>query len=245
MSTSTFFNFYNSYSEQTLYEDLIIEGIKNYGHDVYYCPRTLVADDDIYGEDTISEYNSAYYVETYIKSYDAYEGDGSFLSKFNLEIRDQIRFIIAGRTFQNEIGCEENLDRPQEGDLIYSPMMKRVFVIMFVNDKTTFYQLGHLPAYELTCEVWEYSSQRLDTGIPEIDSIAHKHSLDLASFGINTNISETLVDNNGQPLTQGQFDYDEQNQDIFADNDEFASENSSNNIADFSKSDPFAPGGNC
>ena len=103
--------------EQSLVEDLMIESISIYGHQVYYCPRTLVAKDDIYGEDTISEYNNAYLIDMYIRSFDSYEGDGTFLSKFNLEIRDQMTFTVARRTFYNEISTQEFIDRPQEGDL--------------------------------------------------------------------------------------------------------------------------------
>ena len=75
-----------------------------YGHDMFYCPRTLVAKDDIYGEDALSEYNNNYEIDMYIKSYDSYEGDGTFLSKFNLEIRDQMTMTVSVRNFNDEIG---------------------------------------------------------------------------------------------------------------------------------------------
>ena len=41
-------------SEQYLYEDLIIEAIGIYGHDVYYLPRELVNEDELFGEDPLS-----------------------------------------------------------------------------------------------------------------------------------------------------------------------------------------------
>ena len=86
MTTSVYFNNFLNSSEQNLIEDLMIESIRVYGHNMYYCPRTVIAKDDIYGEDTISQYNSNYFVEMYINSFESYEGDGQFLSKFNLEI---------------------------------------------------------------------------------------------------------------------------------------------------------------
>ena len=38
-------------AEQRLHEDLIIESLRQFGHDIYYMPRTLVNKDIILGED--------------------------------------------------------------------------------------------------------------------------------------------------------------------------------------------------
>lgn len=235
MARSVFFDNFTNFNEQSLLEDLIVESIKIYGHDLYYCPRTLVAKDEIYGEDAVSEYNSNYLIEMYIKSFDSYEGDGTFLSKFNLEIRDQMRFVVARRIFDEEVGSTENLIRPREGDLIYSDMMKRLFVIMYVNDKPSFYQLGALQTYELTCEVFEYSNERLNTGIQEIDDIENKYSFAPDAFGVLDTNGTTIVDSNGQTIVQGDFSFDEQLQDTYADNDEFEQENETDGIVDFTE----------
>jgi hypothetical protein len=165
LTTNFYFNNFNSSQEQILIEDLVIESIKIYGHDMYYCPRTLVAKDDIYGEDTLSEYNISYSIDMYIRSYDSYEGDGTFLSKFNLEIRDQMTLTVSIRNFMNEIGNLEGIVRPREGDLIYIPMVDRIMIIKYVNKTPIFYQMGSIQMYDLVCEVFEYSSERLNTGI--------------------------------------------------------------------------------
>lgn len=224
--------------EQSLIEDLVIESISIYGHQVYYCPRTLVNKDDIYGEDTISEYNNAYLVDMYIRSFDSYEGDGTFLSKFNLEIRDQMTFTVARRTFANEIGTQAFIDRPQEGDLIVSPMTKRVMVIKYVNNQPIFYQMGALQVWDLVCETWEYSNERLNTGIALVDDVEDENSFALEVFGILDNTGAVITDNNGYVIVQGQFSFDEQNLDVYADNDEIAEEGEG--IIDWSKRDPFS-----
>ena len=162
--------------EQDLIESLVVESISIYGHGVYYCPRTLNNKDTLYGEATLSSYDSAYNIDMYIKSFDNYEGDGTFLSKFNLEIRDQVTFSLARRTFYNEIGNDANIDRPQEGDLIYSPMMNRLFIIKYVSQTAIFYQMGSLQIWDLVCEMFEYSNEDLNTGIAEIDNIEKKYS---------------------------------------------------------------------
>ena len=101
MATNVYFNNFTNSQEQILIEDLVLESIKMYGHDVFYCPRTLIAKDDIYEEDTISEYNMSYQIDMYIRSYESYEGDGQFLSKFGLEIRDQVTFTVSVRNFMD------------------------------------------------------------------------------------------------------------------------------------------------
>ena len=53
--------------EQTLYEDLMIEQLKIYGQDVFYIPRTLVKEDNLFGEDTLSKFDDAYLIECTLK----------------------------------------------------------------------------------------------------------------------------------------------------------------------------------
>ena len=238
MSTSVFFNNFQNSHEQILIEDLVMESIKIYGHDVYYCPRTLVAKDDIYGEDTLSEYKTAYYVDMYIRSYDSYEGDGTFLSKFNLEIRDQITFTVSVRNFMNEVGQLEMIDRPQEGDLVYFPMTDRLLVIKYVNKTPVFYQMGSIQMYDLVCEVYEYSSERLNTGIAAIDNIEKKHSLDMSIFGFLTQDDFFITDTDGYIIVQADYNFETQAGDAFEDNTEFQLEGEE--ILDWTQIDPFS-----
>lgn len=233
-----FFNNFENSMEQDLIESLIVESIGIYGHSLYYVPRTIVAKDDIYGEDPLSEYNSAYFTDVYIRNYDSYEGDGTFLSKFNLEIRDQVTLTMARRTFLSEIGSYENLIRPREGDLIYSPMMKRMFVIKYVNNTSVFYQMGSLQTWDLVCEVFEYSNERFNTGVEEIDSIEERFSFDINQFALGTDVGDLITDANGYPIIASTFDNDEQLADVLSDNDEIVEE--SNNVIDWSDRDPFS-----
>lgn len=239
MATNKFFNNFSNSGEQDLIESLIVESISIYGHDVYYCPRTLTRKDDVYGEDALSEYNDAYLIDVYIKSFDAYGGDGSFLSKFNLEIRDEIKFTMARRTFSKEISLYNQQERPKEGDLIYSTMMKRLFVIKYVNNTPIFYQMGTLQTWDLTCEVFEYSNERINTGIEEIDSIQTSYSTAEDLDAIMTNDGNIIVDNTGVPIgLDSIFDFEEKNSDVLADNLEIQQEAVDSNIV-WSESNPF------
>lgn len=240
MSTSFYFNNFSNSQEQVLIEDLVLESIRVYGHDMYYCPRTLVAKDDIYGEDTISEYKTAYYIDLYIKNVDSYEGDGNFLSKFNLEIRDQMTLTVSVRNFMNEIGNLEMIDRPQEGDLIYIPMLDRLLVVKYVNKNPVFYQMGAIQMYDLVCEMFEYSSERFSTGIDAIDSIETNLSLDASEYAILTQDGFIITSQDGYQIVQGGYDFETQARDPFEDNTEFETEGDS--ILDWSQIDPFSEG---
>ena len=99
MTTNKYFNNFAYAREQDLVEDLTIEAIKIYGHEVKYLPRTLQREDALFGEDTLSKFDDAIGIEMYIKNVEGFEGEGDFLSKFNLEIRDQITFTVARKRF--------------------------------------------------------------------------------------------------------------------------------------------------
>lgn len=240
MTTNFYFNNFNNSQEQSLIENLVMESIKIYGHDVFYCPRTLEAKDDIYGEDTLSRYKGSYEIDMYIRSYDSYEGDGQFLSKFNLEIRDQVTFTISVRNFEDEIGQYEGITRPREGDLVYLPMADRLMIIKYVSKTPVFYQMGAIQMYDLVCEVFEYSGERLDTGIPAIDSIEKENSLDMGIYALLTTDGYSILTSQGDQIIQSGFNYEQQAGDAFEDNTEFQLEGDA--ILDWSKVDPFSEG---
>jgi hypothetical protein len=205
---------------------------------MFYCPRTLIAKDDIYGEDSLSEYNEAFPIDLYIKSYDSYEGDGSFLSKFNLEIRDQMTLTVSVRNFMNEIGSITTLERPQEGDLIYIPMVDRIMIIKYVNKNPVFYQMGSIQMYDLTCEIFEYSSEKLNTGIAAIDSIEQDNSIAMEIFGLVTTDGFVITDQDGYQIIQSGYNFETQAGDSYEDNTEVQLEGEA--ILDWSQIDPFS-----
>jgi hypothetical protein len=138
-------------SEQLLYEDLVIEGLRMYGQDVLYIPRATITTDEILNEN-YSRFNDAYKIEMYIAKTEGFEGEGTLLSKFGLELRDQATFVVASRRFEHLVHIDENelaSDRPREGDLIYLPLTGSMFEIKFVEHEQPFYRLSNLPTFEL------------------------------------------------------------------------------------------------
>ena len=158
--------------EKRLYEDITIEALKIYGHDVYYIPRTIVNTNAIFNEDSLSKFGEAFQIEMYVENTDGFEGDGDLLSKFGVEVRDSMTLVLATKRWEELVGRFQSTpeSRPQEGDLIYFPLVKGLFQISFVEDESPFYQLTNLPTFKLTCELFEYGNEAIDTGISEVDA---------------------------------------------------------------------------
>ena len=174
MAINPYFKKYSG--DASIIEDLTIETIKAMGHDFIYIPRTLVNVDELFGEDTISRFDDGYELEMYIQNVDGFEGEGDILTKFGLEIRDRMTLVLSKSRFENTIGIHEGeITKPREGDLVYFPLSKTLFEINFVEHENPFYQLGKLYTYKLSCELFQYSQEDLNTGWSDVDTIEDTH----------------------------------------------------------------------
>lgn len=190
-------------SEQSLYEDIVIESLKIYGQDVYYLPRDIVNKDTILNEDVPSSFNSSHKIEMYIENVEGFDGEGDLFTKFGIEIRDQATFVVSRKRWEQTVkryDAEINSVRPLEGDLIYLTMSNKLFEIMHVEHEQPFYQLSNLPTYKLRCELFEYSGEDLDTNIEQIDAIEGLgFTLDLtmadseSKFILGNTVTQTLA----------------------------------------------------
>ncbi len=203
MPTNVYFDT-GTKSEQHLYEDLMIEQLKIYGQDVFYIPRTLVKEDELFGEDTLSKFGDAYQIEMYFENVDGYEGEKEIMSKFGLQMNEDATFVVARRRFEQLVSHDSNLivkTRPNEGDLVYFPKVKKMFEITFVDHDDPFYQVHNVPAFKLKVKTFEYSSEDIDTGIAEIDAIETANSLDMLEYQFTLEQSGTF--NQGIELESG------------------------------------------
>ena len=173
MSTTNVYFSQGTRNEQVLIEDLIIESLRIYGNEVMYIPRTLVSKDNILGEDRLSQFKSAFPIEMYFENVDSFAGQGSFIQKFGLMIEQSATLVVARRRWEQFVGrygVTTIPTRPNEGDLIYFPLSKGLFEIKFVQHQDPFYQLGKLYVYKLQVELFQYASEFIDTGVPEVDA---------------------------------------------------------------------------
>ena len=211
-------------TEKNLYSDLIKEAIQIYGHDVYYMDRSLVAEDTVWGEDSLSKYRTQHPIEMYMEDADGgFAGERELMNQFGLQnlseatfVVNKIRFQELDRQMQIEDGTDTSSggsilleagtidqsssssilttvtgdnnfyiiqdtaatdsDRPQEGDVIYHPVLDKMFQINFVDHDEPFYQLDSNPVYKMRCRLYDYSSEIIDTGISDIDTIEGEQS---------------------------------------------------------------------
>lgn len=232
-----YFNNFNSRADQSLIEDLIVESIKMYGLDVKYVPRTVINYSEEFREQSYSVYNEALPVEAYIKNVDGFDGEGEFLSSFGVEVREQITFSIAYRTFASSVGNIIDRIRPLEGDLIWFGPRQALYTIKFVNMKPVFYQLGALQFYDVTCELFEYSNEVFNTGVAEIDDLYNNLlTVTTGTFDYLTEDGAQLLTEEGDTLILEEYALDQI--DSNAQNDYF--EDEASQILDFTYIDPFS-----
>jgi hypothetical protein len=90
-------------SEQSLYADLVAESIRHKGHDVYYLDRTLVAEDNVLGEDSLSKFNNQAPIEMYMEDSDlGYGGQRELLTQFGLQNLSEATFVVSKTKFQDK-----------------------------------------------------------------------------------------------------------------------------------------------
>ena len=186
MPTNVYFT-QGTHNEQYLIEDLIIESLKIYGQEFFYIPRTLVSKDEILGEDRLSQFKSSFPIEMYFENVDSFAGQGAMIQKFGLMMEQSATLVVARRRWDQLVGRYGQTqlpNRPNEGDLLYFPLTKGLFEIKFVQHQDPFYQLGKLYVYKLQIELFQYSSEFIDTGIKEVDAFES-----LKSFTTNTSRS--------------------------------------------------------
>jgi hypothetical protein len=189
--------------EQLLVEDLVIEALKIYGLDVYYLPRTTRDEVDyLFGEDVLKEYRTAHPIEMYLENVTGMEGEGDFISKFGLEIRDEVTFLVSRLRFRYTVN---GLTRPREGDLIYIPMLTSIYEITYVeheSNQAMYYTLGrgrggNVYVYALKMKQYVFSSEIIETGVAEIDDTMKAYyprtRISLTSGGTGKFVNDEIV----------------------------------------------------
>ena len=189
-------------NEQNLVQDLINEHLSIHGVEVTYIPRKIVNRATIMEEVTSSKFDDNFLIEAYVNTYEGYAGQGEIMSKFGVNIEDEVTLTISRERYEDFIAAFlesyptnviEVTTRPREGDLIYFPLGQRLFEIKFVEHEVPFYQLGGHCVYELKCELFEYEDEVIDTDIDEIDELVQDEgfitTLNLVSAGSTAEVN--------------------------------------------------------
>ena len=86
-------------------------------------------------------------------------------------------------------------DRPLEGDLVFHPVLTKVFEVSFVDHDEPFHQLDNNPVYKLRCKQYEYSQEVISTGIAAIDAIEDDLTTDTTEYQFTLQQSTTQNEN--------------------------------------------------
>lgn len=228
MAVNPYFNNTKHKPTQDLLESLMIESIKTKGADVYYIPRRFSNLDMVFGEDTLSHFDVSFPIEMFLDTYNGFEGDKEIISKFGIEIRDNMTLTVSKKRFEEESAKVPimsdrpiELNAPMMGDLIYFPVSKGLFEIKYVDNKQTFFQGGKLYTYKLECELFKYSMEEIETGNSEIDKIMSNIVVGVDENG--DNIDDFIQDSKGP-------------------NESTKIQTDGAVILDFSENDPFSSG---
>lgn len=168
MATNPFFYEDSASCDQELLNDIIVEDIQIRGKNCFYIKKTFNSVDQILGEDALMSFEDSYPLEMYIETFDAFGGEGQFISKFGLESKNKITFVVSASRFAEILGSEYS--RPLEGDLVWLPMIKNFFEIIYVDDNSPFYVLGKKFTFKLFCQTWAYSSEQINTSEEILDT---------------------------------------------------------------------------
>ena len=124
MAVNTAFHTSNLHSiatERTLYSDLVKEAIQIYGHDVYYMDRTLVAEDTILGEDSLSKFRTQHPIEMYMEDADGgFAGEKELMNQFGLQNLSEATFVVNKERFQEldrQIQIQDGTDTSSGGSI--------------------------------------------------------------------------------------------------------------------------------
>jgi len=193
-----------SQGEQGLVQDLINEQLRMYGLECHYIPRKLMTSRTIMREVTESRFDQAFPLEAYLMNVDGYAGQGDILTKFGVRVTTEATFVISRERFEESVApfLEKQEDdyeisnRPREGDLLFSPLGSKLFEIKYVEFEKPNYQLRKNYTYQLTCEVFEYEDEVIDTNVEKIDKVVQTDGyaarLILSGVGVTATANTTL-----------------------------------------------------
>lgn len=211
-----------SQTEQGLIQDLINEQLRMYGVEVYYLPRQYYTEKTVIKEVIESVFSFAYPIEAYIENYEGYSDNPTILSKFGIQALNEITITVSRERFESyiapltrQIPNVKLSTRPKEGDLVYFPLGDRLFEVKYVEHEKPFYQLQKTYVYTLTCELFRYEDEVIDTSIENIDdNVAEEgyiQTLNLIGIGttasayvynlVNGAVSSIVVTNRGDKYT--------------------------------------------
>lgn len=207
MATNKYFKNHTNVEEQSLINDLTVEGIQIAGMDLLYIPRDTVNEDYLYAEDPSSAFTTSFEIEMYLRSVDGFGSDLDMLGDFGLVVNETANFEVSKTRFSEVVNTRT---KPTEGDLLYIPMTKSLMEIKKVVVDDPFYQRGDTYVYDLSVSLFEYSQEEFSTGVTDVDDL-------ISTFDTSTDINKDPSADNDDLKTEGDTYIDYTESDPFGD----------------------------
>ncbi len=191
-----YFNWVNNQNEQSLSDMLVAEAIINRGVESVYIRRDMDNVDLVFGEDPLSYFRRNFRMALYVESFDGWDGDNDWFSKFGYQVNDEMSVCVNPKLFAQQGDGQA----PLMGDLIYFPLANSLFEITWVEKEDPWYMNGALPMRKLKMQKFVYSGEEINLERPDavVDSIA-----DIMSFGEDT---EEMIDIDKINALDGRWD---------------------------------------
>ena len=151
-------NFHKSGNEQALYDSLVAESIQMRGAEAIYIRREADNVDLVFGEDPTSKFKKNYRISIYVESFEGWEGDGDWYSKFGYQVNDQMNVTVNPGLFARQGDGQ----LPLIGDLIYFPMANALFEVNWVEHDAPWYITGTVPQRKLKLSRFVYSGEEIN-----------------------------------------------------------------------------------
>lgn len=244
-NASKYFRNYDYTKRQDMIDNFIISAIKQNGMSFKYIPKDNFVRDEVFGDDTFAKYEEALTLAGYIKNTDSFDGQGDMFSRFGFQISDSITVTISKKQwfdFQTveyqPTDSSELRSQPLAGDLVWFPVMDKIFEINHVERNANFFTFGKLYTFELQCELYKYNQDEFKTGFDAIDEIDTMYNTDTLQDIFTTQNGIDLVTESGEPILSEEYKIE--NKDDQANNTLF--EDKSEDVIDFNERGPFTLG---
>lgn len=183
--TNPYFNWHGHVETQNLQDVLVAEAIQARGLEVIYILRDTPNLDLVFGEDPTSVFSKHWRISVYVDSFDGYEGEQDWYSKFGFQVEDEMNVTTNPALFAQQTGGL----KPRMGNLVYFPLSRGLFEVSWVEVEDPFYSVGDLPMRKMKLKRFVYSGEEIDLPKPELhidtlDDVLNTDDLDIIN-GLN------------------------------------------------------------
>lgn len=170
-------------TEQDLVADVIAESIEIMGIPSFYLPfnKASTTIDHILDEEIMRVYSQGYEIPIYVSNWSDATGDNDLMTKFGIVYTEDFGFVYSRKHFK-DIQAIDRPVNPENGDLIYIPLLKTLYTITSIPHRHKMNQLGNQFVWLIKAIPYAPSLDDINTDNAEINSLGN------AIFSFNSDV---------------------------------------------------------